>query len=47
LWLHALLSAGAIIVTAGFLALPAWIYTGVRGTYILYCKDVKGEQKAL
>lgn len=47
LWFHAILATGIIMVTVGVMAIPMWFYTGFRGTYLLYCKDVKAQQKGL
>jgi hypothetical protein len=44
LWLHALVVVVAILLTGGLLAVPAWIFTGVRGTHVFYLKHVHGQQ---
>jgi hypothetical protein len=44
LWLHALVVFFAVILSGGILAIPAWIFSGVRGTHIFYLKHVQGQQ---
>jgi len=44
LWLHALVVFFAVILSGGILAIPAWIFSGVRGTHVFYLKHVQGQQ---
>lgn len=44
MWPKALLFAAIVIFTGGFLALPVWIYGGLRGTYDDYLLRRRGTQ---
>ena len=44
LWLHALVVFFAVILSGGILAIPVWIFSGVRGTHVFYLKHVQGKQ---
>lgn len=44
MWVKALLYFAAAIFSGGFLAIPLWIYGGMRGTYDLYLLRTRGNQ---